>query len=377
MKILIFAAYFFPHTGGYEKYIYEISSRLANQGHDISIVTCNTENSPTEEILYGIKIYRLPSITLLNGNYPIPKINVKTYRLLRKLSRQNFDFIITNTRFFITSLYGMLFSKLRNIPLIHIEHGSAHPVQPTRLLELIAKLYDHTIGHLVVAAAKKNVCVSEKVEFFLKHLGAKETIVIYNGVDTKKFSNNGNKINDIIVLDPVTTISFIGRLIYAKGIHDLITIFKEIKKDKKLKLLIVGDGQYQNKLEKIAEKDSDVVFMGTKSSDEIVNILNNTDIFVNPSYSEGLPTSILEAGSVGIAIIATKVGGTDEIIENQKNGILIEPGDTQALKSSLEMLIDDVNLRIKIGTNVQKTVVEKFDWDIIMEKYIKLFGELN
>jgi glycosyltransferase involved in cell wall biosynthesis len=141
----------------------------------------------------------------------------------------------------------------------------------------------------------------------------------------------------------------------------------------------MGDGPEKRKLEALAEKlkvHDKIIFFGYKNFDEYIKILKITDIFINPSYTEGLPTTVAEAALCKNAIIATNVGGTPEVITNEKSGFLIPPKNIPELKNKLEILISDKELRKQLGESAYSEVVNKFNWDKSIEKYIKIFDEL-
>jgi glycosyltransferase involved in cell wall biosynthesis len=381
-RILIFAAYFHPHIGGYEKIVYELSRRLVQSGYEIDILTCNTEKAPAFEELDGIKIYRLPCWNALNSLYPIPKPYPTSFRILRKLLRKNYDVIHTQTRFFITSFLGLIFAKLKRTPLVHTEHGTRHSTVPNKVIDLISRAYDHSIGALLVKSARKNIGVSEAACEFLKHLGAANAQVIYNGIDTSIFKKeeDTNCRQKLGISNDDIVITFVGRLIYAKGVQDLISAFPRIKDTApKAKLLIVGDGPYRAELEKMARQTdchSDILFLGQKTQAELIEILSTTDICVNPSYSEGLPTSVMEAASIGLPIIATDVGGTREIITTDETGIMVKARDVGQLAEELYRLLANAELRGKLGKSARILAERKFNWDKITGEYIKLYTSL-
>jgi glycosyltransferase involved in cell wall biosynthesis len=126
----------------------------------------------------------------------------------------------------------------------------------------------------------------------------------------------------------------------------------------------MGDGTERKALEKLSQKlglESAITFLGTRNYQEAIGLIKATDIFVNPSYSEGLPTTVVEAALAKKAIIATDIGGTEEIIEDQKSGFLIEPHDPERLKEKIELLIENKELRIKLGDNAFAASKNKFD----------------
>jgi glycosyltransferase involved in cell wall biosynthesis len=195
--------------------------------------------------------------------------------------------------------------------------------------------------------------------------------VIYRGVDVNESVDNleikekyGNK----------SKILFAGRLIDGKGVVDLL---KAVKKIKQLNwvLFIVGDGPQKENLMEQTKKmgiDDKVIFFGQLERSVLLGILKVADIVVNPSYTEGLPTVIVEAAKCGKAIVATDVGGTKEIIEDGKSGVLINPKDSLMLSEKLEMLINDSSLRKKLGETAKKNTKNKFDWETSIRDYINI-----
>jgi glycosyltransferase involved in cell wall biosynthesis len=384
-RILIFAAYFHPHLGGYEKNIYALSERLAERGCEIDVVTCNTEGASVEEEVNGIRVHRLPSWNILANTYPIPKPTATTFKILFELSRKRFDLINTQTRFFSTSLLGLIFARIKRTPLVHTERGTRHSVLSNRLIELLSKVYDHTIGSLIVKSAKRNIGVSQAACDFLRHLGARNTIVIPNGIDTDVFKRVETNLTKSLGLNGVIVITFVGRLIYAKGVQDLISAFPMIKEAvPNIKLLIVGDGPYRCQLEKQAVGtgcDKDIKLLGSKNQDQIIEVLSVTDIFVNPSYSEGLPTSVMEAAAIGVPIVATDVGGTREIIENGKTGSLIKAGEPRQIAEAVSLLAGNrqsaqENLAEKLGKAARLKIVNHYSWENVVRKTTQVYREI-
>lgn len=179
MRIMIFAGYYVPHTGGYIKNIQELSKRLVARGHAVTVVTCNTEGYPEEEYMDGVKILRLPAWDLLNKSYPVPKPSIQALRIW--IGKP--DVVITQTRFFATSLMGTVYSLLSGSKHIHVERGTVHTVLDNTTLSFMARVYDHTLGTFVVKHAKRNVGVSKAACQFVEHIGGKRTQTIYNGIE--------------------------------------------------------------------------------------------------------------------------------------------------------------------------------------------------
>lgn len=365
MKIVVFAAYFYPHKGGYEKYILELYTRLAARGVDVTIITCKIGDEVIEEKYTDLEILRLDSWQMLGGTYPVPKINKNFFQILKRLKIWSPDLINTQTRFFLTSFIGVLFAKINKKILIHTEHGTGFVKLSNPITNIISRIYDMTLGYLTISLADHTVAISQAAARFTKKMGVKELTIIYNGIDLDKFKkipNINREIYGLSVNDYVIT--FIGRVIKAKGLEDLILAFRRLNINN-VKLLIVGDGNDYNRIKGLVLNDQNIKLLGEKDEKEIIKILSITDLFVNPSYSEGLPTSVLEAAAIGCDIIATQVGGTEEILAKEN---LYEPGDKKELVNKIK---DKYNNNNKPDYNINK-----FSWDNITGSINNLYNKL-
>ena len=147
-------------------------------------------------------------------------------------------------------------------------------------------------------------------------------------------------------------ILFLGRIGNRKGIFDLLDCLNENKDifKNEIELIIGGDGQTNQLKEKIEIFGlSNVHFLGWIDSKKKEELLITSDILILPSYNEGLPISILEAMSYGLPVIATNVGGIPRVLNDGKNGVLIEPGNIEQIKSAIELYIKNPELIQKHG----------------------------
>lgn len=372
MKILIFAPYFYPHKGGVEQYCFELAKRLCKHNR-VVVLTSKFRDEAEIENIAGFKVYRLTSWNLIGKTWPVAKPTKKNKGLFKKAISFQPNVIITNTRLFPQSLKGIILAKKIRIKSIHIEHGGSHPKTNNKIFSFLAYIYDQTLGRLTISLADKVITLAKPSALFAQKLGAKNIYIFHNSVDTRFFKPNPKPKNRKGDKETVR-ILYIGRLIKAKGVEDLISVFKKINR-KDLILDIIGEGNYKNKLVEQAKNDQRIKFWGEKDYSEIKKILSQGDIFVNPSYTEGMPTSVLEAGAMGLACIATDVGGTNEIIENNKNGFLFKPHDGLNLNKFLEKIIYDKKLRDKFSQRIQKKITKKFSWDRNIKKFENLLKD--
>jgi len=164
----------------------------------------------------------------------------------------------------------------------------------------------------------------------------------------------------------------------------LKTIPLVIEKHKKVLFVFVGGGGEEEVMLSFCRKEKIqeyVKFTGFLSSKAIIQILNSSDIFVLPSHSEGFPNVILEAMAAGLPIVSTPVGAIPEIIENGENGLLVKPKDHSALAEKLIWLIENEQVRKKMGIRNIEKIQMNYDLKIVAkifdESYQKIVSKKN
>lgn len=369
-SLLIFSPFFDPHSGGLESFAKELSEHLATPNFPITIFTSQIPKStPKEENpTPHLTILRFPAFEII-PNFPIPKFwTMEFQEPWQYLKAQSFDFQMTQTRFFLTSLFPLFFSK--QTPWIHIEHGSTF-VKQSFWVSLSAWIFDHTFGRLVLKKSTTIIAISESVKTFVSKFvsPSKDIQVIHRGLNFPK-SLPPKKSNQ------TPQITFIGRLIQGKGVQDLISALDLVQNQGfKFQAQIIGSGPFEKHLKEMADvrKLDHLKFPGQKSKSEVWQILSQTDIFINPSFTEGLPTSVLEAGFAGCAVLATDVGGTSEIIPDKNHGILIPPKSPQKMADNLIFLLQNSDQRTKMGQNLKTHITQNFTWKTAITKFQNLF----
>lgn len=206
-------------------------------------------------------------------------------------------------------------------------------------------------------------------------LGGK-IFVIHNAVNTELFSPDYSNHDSCIIKDDRNIVLFVGRLIALKGFNILIhAAVKVLKERKNIIFLFLGPGDPTSYLKEVDMRilESGFKFLGYVSYGDIAKYYRCADIFVLPSFSENLPMTLLEAMASGVPVIASKVGGIPEVVENYKEGILIPPGSVNDLVDSILHLIDNPDLRRRMGRNAREKVEDKFNWDIAIRKTLKAY----
>lgn len=209
-----------------------------------------------------------------------------------------------------------------------------------------------------------------------------------NGVDTHYFKDRLSTEKKESILKKLNLdtddfiITFVGRIVKDKGINELINAFDLISaKYLKTKLLLIGD--YKNESDpisqvsqKIIKNNKSIIYL--EFQEDIREYLAISSLFVLPSYREGLPNVLIEAGSYGIPLVATNINGCDEIIQHNENGILINKKDEKDLFDAIEKFITDKEYFKKMKNNIRKSIISRYDqkyfWSKLLEEFKTIEG---
>jgi len=361
----------------------------------------------------GYKVYR-PLVTVADADTPIGikdvfqtiLLNAKEYhfgciKIWSTYLLQFPLFVHYGIRTDIEMLYALpLYEilKKQDIDLIHAHHASDRAFRALWLSTLMRKKVPLVVTmhrgefesqnkksinlvKVILRKANKLVAVSNLVKQTAIDFGAlaSKVVVIPNGVNTSLFRPIELRgLKDKYGIDHDKIILFVGGLTEKKGIIDLVLSFKRIDSKKAL-LFVVGDGPLKKRLFDLClslKLQNQVTFLGIIPHRELVEVYNLADIFVLPSYVEGLSCSLLEAMSCGKPVITShQYPLRHDAVTHEFNGLLIQAGDLNALSSSLYLLINDEKLRKKLGHNARKTILDRFDWSIIANQVRKLYEE--
>lgn len=361
--IAIFSGYYYPHLGGIERYIDNLMKQFIKKGYKPILVTSNYNNEKEEEEKSGIKIFRLPVYEPFKNRYPILKHNKDMKRIMSKLDNYKIDRIIVNTRFHLTSHVGANYGRKNNIPVYLIEHGSNYVTLDNKFIDFFANRYEDFLTWKIKKKIKGFYGVSNACGTWLKRFKIKANGTWYNSID---FDQKVPK------RTPHKEINFMyaGRLLKQKGVNNILEAFTELeKKYDDIHLFIAGDGpEFSNY--KSNYKSNNIEFLGKLDYQTLLKYYVKTDVFLYPPlWPEGLPTSILEAGLMGCAVIGTNQGGIKEVI-NSKNGIIVNE-DEKSLYNAMKKMLDNSELRKTLSKNLRVDIKNKFSWEVTAKKILK------
>lgn len=327
----------------------------------------------------------IASVIKLYKDYNLDVSNILTYK-----EGGFFSKIIVYCLFLIKYIFTLLFD--RAIKLVHIHTSSRGSFFRKYIIFYISKFFNKKViinihpMHFVQFYENSNIIVkkmitgvlnrcdlilvlSEKIKQKIADICQNKSIeVLYNPVVIKDInSKESNQIN----------ILFLGKLCQLKGVYDIIESAKYIT-NSNIIINLYGDGnleEFKNLINN-SNVQSKVKIKGWISGEDKERAYQNSDIVILPSYTEGLPMSILEAMAYGLPVISTPVGGIAEAVEDNVNGYLIEPGDYKALAEKIDSLANDKNLREKMGQEGYRIAKEKFDVRVIVKQLQGIYGEL-
>ncbi len=375
-SICIVSAQYYPHVGGVEQYVDNFTKELIKRGNSVTIITSAIDGTEEHEIRDNLEIYRLPSIQMMDGRFPVLKHNKRLKELTKKIREKQFDVMLVNTRFYFISLYAVRLAKKMNVRCIMLDHGTSHLNTGGKLTSKLGELFEHGITWLEKRYCKEFAGVSKATLEWIRHFHIKSEMVLYNAIDLEKFETmKQNKKRDFrkeygIPKEDIV-VGFVGRLTVEKGIRELTNTIAKINKTRKnVWLLAAGDGYLMEEMKDI--KSENTCFVGRLEIQEVVDLLQDSDIFCLPSVSEGFPTSVLEAIVCNNFIITTYTGGAKEIIENEKYGVILPDNNEAGLYDTIMKVVDEEEYRNKAVRLSYDRVKENYTWKQTVDKFLTL-----
>jgi glycosyltransferase involved in cell wall biosynthesis len=359
MKIAIIVSHFPPKwsSGGTEIASYFMAEHLARRGHEVHVITSFDEGLPQESCEKGFYIHRVRMINIrLFGVLFFWRAIVETIRKI--------DPDLVHTQSLCSGIPALISKKILKIPYAVWAQGSDvyHPDWFTQLT-----------SNMIVKNADSAIALTEDMKRVMQDLYDRDIAVVPNGFNIADYPDEPS------FEDTAThgkSILFVGRLKSVKGVQYLITSMKKIHEEMPdARLILVGDGEERERLAALSIQlgiQQYVQFIGIVPHEKVKTFMQQADVFVLPSLSEGLPIVILEAMACGLPIVASRVGGIPDILTNDTNGYLVEAKDTNDMANKIILLLSDDALRKKISDN-NRLLVKKYAWENVIFKLEKIY----
>lgn len=291
------------------------------------------------------------------------------YRLLQEQQP-----LILHTWMFHANIPGRVLGRIAGIPVI---------ISSIRTMGQEG-IFRHRSDRFTAALSDRIVCVSENVAKYAEqtiHLPPEKLVVVPNGVDPNDYRSLPSKAearNLSQLPDSALIIGAIGRMHRVKGLSILLRAFAQLAElHRTVHLLFVGEGPDRQLLIDQAQDfglNSKVTFLAFQK--DIPKLLPALDLFVSASLHEGMPNAILEAMAAGLPVVATDVGGTPEVVQDGQTGFLVPPGEYEALAISICKLLEDPDLRCRMGKEGKERVAKNFSIEQMTQQFEQLYEQL-
>jgi glycosyltransferase involved in cell wall biosynthesis len=310
-----------------------------------------------------------------------PIVLIKLIKLMRK---NHYDIVHTHTT--KAGILGRIAARIAGVPVIvHGLHGSTFEAFNSGLLNWLLFLFERLTGRFTDAYISVSKVLSEK--YIEKGIGKKENYhTVYSGMELDKFYgvkekiDCGKKQRELGINSEDFVIGNVARLEERKGHKFLIDTFKKLiekRKDRSLKLLIIGEGEERENLKnyvKEANLEEKVIFTGYR--EDVEELMAVMDLFVLTSLREGLPRVLVQAAAVGMPSIAFNVDGVPEIIKDDYNGFLVKVKDVKRLENRIVEYMNNKELVLLHGRNGRKFIENKCSIKVMVDKIDKIYQDL-
>lgn len=355
----------FPPEEGVGFYTYNLSKKLIEKGHEVTVITRGSLRTRIE-FFEGIRVIKVPFIPL----YPFHvRIHGFFVNKLFKSMENEFDLIhfhsplppvVKTSLPIISTLHGSMIGNAEDMEIVDLKSLGT---------KILTKYVSYPLILKLIKCSDMITTVSNSVKNELeKYYSIDEVLITENGVDAKKFMPYPKNENYIL---------YVGRLSYGKGLFDLLETAKQIN-NPEIKFYLAGKGELENKLKKRIKDENinNIKLLGSLKHEELIKIYQNALIFFFPSYYEGFPTVVLEAMACGLPVIVSDIESHKNFIEDKKNGFLAKKGSPKDATQKIEILLNNAKLRDKLGKNARRVVEENFTWDIIGQKFEAIYNNV-
>lgn len=353
-----------------------LSKELSERGHDVTVFTSSDKSFSYEENVDGLEVYRVSPIGKIY-NVPIAP------SLLPTLIRKRKPDIVHGHQYpvFFSDVSSMISRFLKTPFLLHV-----HVVAEAKSLlsNLVSSVYYRTIGKFPLNHASLIVTPSFAYKRTILQMNVPEQKirVIPYGIDMSRFNpkNDGSAFREKYGCEDSKLILSVGRLNYQKGFNYLIEAASEVLQSfPNAKFVIVGGGEELNSLKDLSTRlglSETIVLTGAIPTAEMPEAYAAADVFVLPSIFESFGITLIEAQACGKPVVATRVGGAPEALQENETGIIVEPRDSEQLAEAITRIMTDEKTARIMGENGRKFVRTRFNLQKNVDEIIDVYEQL-
>jgi len=363
MKIGIVTPYAYPMPGGVNDHVGSLYRVLRSRGHDVRIITSShgLQKASEGDIIRVGKGFSVP----FNGSMGTITLSPTYLAQMRTiLERERFDVLHYHEPFVpFLSLVTLTLSTSVNVGTFHAFGG----------LSISYEFGKRMLGHYA-GKLHGRIAVSPAARHFISRYFPGEYKIVPNGVEPGRYQR---AVPIARYRDGVPNILFVGRMEPRKGLIHLLRAFRKLQRDGvRARLLLVGTGPGEREARRyvLTRQLDDVEFLGRVSEAQKAQLFKTADIYVSPATGrESFGIVLLEAMSAGAPIICSDIHGYRGVVRRERDGILVEPGNADALAASIRRLIDDPTLRAQLSRAGEERA-QLFTWERVGQAVEEYYG---
>jgi L-malate glycosyltransferase len=370
----MYSSLFHPFVGGSERQAHLLARALIERGHRVEVVTQGFPGLATREEIGGVCVRRE---LLAVGRGPVHALAYLASSLRSMLrDRRRSQIIHVHHIYMDAFMAGLLRGRLKTPVVVKAACGGS--------VGDMARLTGVPLSRFVFRVTRRIdrlIAISGEIrEELVAHGYRPASIVrIPNAVDVRNFRPAGDPEVGKRELDlQGRVVSFVGRLDPQKGLLCLLEAWKAVTLAyPDARLLILGKGPQEAELRGAADRlgvSGRVAFVGERPDPR--PYFAASDVLVLPSIAEGMSNVLLEAMAMGVPCVATRIGGTVDVLRGGVTGLLVEPNNVPQLSQGLLGLLEDRDLARRLGAAGRRAVEEAFSLDVVADRYVGLYREL-
>ncbi len=364
--------------GGAERQAQRLAEGLAARGRRVGVVTARYPGFPREEVLNGVRVHRV---------WAVPKRHRLTITLIPSIARflctggQAYDVWHAHQAYYnawVSILLGRVFNKRCLVKAAASgPYGDVARLRRARLGRWVLRVLPRADAFVSLNSELTRELLAVGIE-------SKRVRVIPNGVDSSWFApptpSERAAARDSLGLRPDGPIvAYVGRLAQEKGVDVLLDAWQTVEDTSESSgsiLVLAGDGPNAGAYRARADAQlRNVRFLGKVP--DVREVLHAADALVLPSLSEGLSNAVLEAMATGLPVVATRIGGLTDQVEDHVTGLLVEPADSRALGEAIGALLSNHQWRVRMGHTGRQVAVQRFGVEAMVDAYEQLYDGLR
>lgn len=365
--------------GGISPHVYYLSKNLAKNGVKVYVVTCDFPGAPEHETIDGVEVYRTDSY-----KNPAPDFATWVYLMNMNMQKEAAALVrsiggkvdVFHAHDWLVATAGIGLKHIFRKPFFATIHSTE--IGRRNGIHFDYERMIHETEAWLTYEAWKVICCSDYMVSHVRWafgLPEDKLVMVPNGVNTEVYDKNEkedlSQFRKRFALPDEKIVLFVGRLVYEKGIHVLVSAMPKVLEKANAKLVIVGNGYMKEQLSSLVAKiglERKVMFTGFVDDDTLRKLQMSADVSVVPSLFEPFGIVALEAMAAKSPVVVSDTGGLSEIVEHDVSGVKVYVNNPDSLAWGITKVLTDEGYANWIRINAYKKIQEKYNWDKIAQQ---------